>query len=117
MQKFQFLTDLILENQLLKIIPFYAFYVSFIISLVIARKGLSNSGLVLDEYEVYIFSISLSLLASISTYILLLRNIENIKKNGVESAFAITDDYFCFCYGFLLMVQMMWLMQSALYQP
>ena len=73
----------------IKIIPFYAFYVSFIISLVIARKGLSNSGLVLDEYEVYIFSISLSLLASIGTYILLLRNVENIKKNGVESAFAI----------------------------
>ena len=73
----------------IKIIPFYSFYVAFVISLVIAKKGLSNTGLVLNDQEVIIFGILIGLLTAFVTYILLIRNSENIKKNGVESAFAI----------------------------
>ena len=73
----------------IKFIPIYSFYVVFVISLVVAKKGLSNTGLVLNDQEVMLFTILMSTVAAIVTYILLLRNSMNIKKNGVESAFAI----------------------------
>lgn len=72
-----------------KFIPIYSFYVVFVISLVIAKKGLSNTGLVLNDQEVMLFTILMSTAAAVITYILLIRNSQNIKKNGVESAFAI----------------------------
>ena len=73
----------------IKFIPIYSFYVVFVISLVVAKKGLSNTGLVLNDQEVMLFTILMSTVAAIVTYILLLRNSMNIRKNGVESAFAI----------------------------
>ena len=39
-----------------KIIPIYSFYVAFIISLVIARKGLKNMGLELSDSDIYMCS-------------------------------------------------------------
>ena len=76
-------------NSAVKFIPIYSFYVVFVISLVIAKKGLSNTGLVLNDQEVMLFTILMSTAAAVITYILLIRNSQNIKKNGVESAFAI----------------------------
>ena len=73
----------------IKFIPIYSFYVVFVISLVVAKKGLSNTGLVLNDQEVMLFTILMSTVAAIVTYILLLRNSMKIRKNGVESAFAI----------------------------
>ncbi|MDB3996441.1 inorganic phosphate transporter [Gammaproteobacteria bacterium] len=73
----------------IKFIPIYSFYVVFVISLVVAKKGLSNTGLVLNDQEVMLFTFLMSTVAAIVTYILLLRNSMNIRKNGVESAFAI----------------------------
>lgn len=73
----------------IKFIPIYSFYVVFVIFLVVAKKGLSNTGLVLNDQEVMLFTFLMSTVAAIVTYILLLKNSMNIKKNGVESAFAI----------------------------
>ena len=73
----------------IKIIPIYSFYVAFIISLVIARKGLKNTGLELVESDIYIFSSIFGILAAVITSITLRRNFTKIKKDGVESAFAI----------------------------
>ena len=73
----------------LNIIPIYSFYVAFIISLVIARKGLKNIGLELSESDVYMFSSIFGIIAAAFTYILLRQNFSKIKKNGIESAFAI----------------------------
>ena len=73
----------------INIIPVYSFYVAFIISLVIARKGLKNTGLELVESDIYIFSSIFGILAAAVTSITLRRNFTKIKKDGVESAFAI----------------------------
>ena len=72
-----------------KIIPIYSFYVAFIISLVIARKGLKNIGLELSESDVYMFSSIFGIIAAAITYTLLRQNFSKIKENGIESAFAI----------------------------
>ena len=73
----------------INIIPIYSFYVAFIISLVIARKGLKNIGLELSESDVYVFSSIFGIIAAAVTYIVLRQNFSKIKKNGIESAFAI----------------------------
>ena len=73
----------------IKIIPIYSFYVAFIISLVIARKGLKNTELELSHSDVYIFSAIFGIIAATITLIVLRQNFSKIKKNGIESAFAI----------------------------
>ena len=73
----------------INIIPIYSFYVAFIISLVIARKGLKNIGLELSESDVYMFSSIFGIIAAAVTYIVLRQNFSKIEKNGIESAFAI----------------------------
>ena len=47
-----------------KIIPIYSFYVAFIISLVIARKGLKNMGLELSDSDIYMFSSIFGIIAA-----------------------------------------------------
>lgn len=75
----------------ISIIPIYSFFVTVVISLVTARKGLKHVGINWTDNEIYIylFTIILSLLVSIITAIFLNKNASKIKSNGVESAFAI----------------------------
>ena len=73
----------------ISIIPIYSFFVTVVISLVTARKGLKHVGINWTDNEIYLFTIILSLLVSIITAIFLNKNVSKIKSNGVESAFAI----------------------------
>ena len=61
----------------------------FIAAIFIARKGLKNIGLELSESDVYMFSSIFGIIAAAVTYIVLRQNFSKIKKNGIESAFAI----------------------------
>ena len=71
------------------LIPLYSFFVALIIGLVTARKGLKHVGLPLTDNEVVLVTIAFGLVVTVITYILLNINKEKIKKNGVESAFAV----------------------------
>ena len=62
----------------INIIPVYSFYVAFIISLVIARKGLKNLGLELAESDIYIFSSIFGILAAVVTSVILRQNFTKI---------------------------------------
>ncbi len=73
----------------INIIPIYSFYVGFIISLVIARKGLKNIGLEMSESEIYTFTLIISFAAALFTSFALRRNKSEIELNGVEPAFAV----------------------------
>ena len=71
------------------LIPLYSFFVAVIIGLVTARKGLKHVGLPLTDNEVVLVTIAFGLVVTVITYILLNKNKEKIKMNGVESAFAV----------------------------
>ena len=71
------------------LIPLYSFFVAVIIGLVTARKGLKHVGLPLTDNEVVLVTMAFGLVVTVITYILLNINKEAIKKNGVESAFAV----------------------------
>jgi PiT family inorganic phosphate transporter len=91
---------LILERQnklaaAVNIIPFYAFLVTLVICLVTAKKGLKYVGVNWTDNEVIIFSLSLSLMTLIGTFIFLKVNASFLQSNnkygtgGVEGAFGI----------------------------
>lgn len=71
------------------LIPLYSFFVAVIIGLVTARKGLKHVGLPLTDNEVVLVTLTFGLVVTVITYILLNKNKEKIKMNGVESAFAV----------------------------
>ena len=73
----------------ISIIPIYSFFVTVVISLVTARKGLKHVGVNWTDAEVYIFTLVFSLIIAIVTAVFLKRNSSKIQENGVESAFAI----------------------------
>ncbi len=68
-------------------IPFYSFFVSAVICLVTARKGLKHVGINWTDNEIYLFTIGISIAVSILTFVFLFVQSKNIRN--VENQFGI----------------------------
>ena len=68
-------------------IPFYSFFVSAVICLVTARKGLKHVGINWADNEIYLFTIVISIAVSILTFVFLFLQSKNIRN--VENQFGI----------------------------
>ncbi|MEK9650484.1 MAG: inorganic phosphate transporter [Gammaproteobacteria bacterium] len=74
----------------IQLIPFYAFYVAVVLSLVTVRKGLSHVGIDLSEGEIYFYTLFFGVLVSLITAYLLRANRSKIMAaNGIEYAFGL----------------------------
>ena len=70
------------------VIPFYSFFVTAVICLVTARKGLKHVGINWTDNEIYLFTFVLSLLVSVFTFLFLLLKSSKLSSN-VENQFGI----------------------------
>ena len=61
-------------------IPFYSFFVSAVICLVTARKGLKHVGINWTDNEIYLFTIGISIAVSILTFVFLFVQSKNIRN-------------------------------------